>query len=209
MLKRITVSVLVFAFAFAVLLLSTFRAAAVRYEFAGNSIRLDSKVLGDENVNIDYQLPYPGRVLPDSPFWPLKAMRDKAWLWITTNPTRKAELKLLFADKRLGSARVLFEKGKPEEGLTTLTKAEKYLEEAGMQAEENKKNKIDIYDFFHILANASLKHYQEMQEILNLAPEEARPTIIQAQDYPKRVFENSRNALLEKGRKVPENPFDW
>ena len=209
MLKRIIISVLVFTFAFAVLLISTFRVASVKYQFEDKTQKVSAKVLGDEDINIDYQLPYPGKILPDSPLWPLKALRDKVWLWITTNPTRKAELKLLFADKRLGSARILFEKGKPEEGLTTLTKAEKYLEETGWQVEENRKNGNDVYEFLQILAKASLKHYEVMQNIQGIAPEAARPTIIQVQDYPKRVFENSRNALLERGKTYPENPFDW
>ena len=209
MFRKIVVSSLVLAFAFGILLISIFRTASVKYQFNNTGKQINAKVLEGVTELVDYNLPFPGKVLPDSPLWSLKALRDRIWLLVTTNPSRKAELKLLFADKRLGSAIVLFDKEKFEEGLTTLTKAEQYLEEAGWQEEENRKKGIETSDFLQILAKASLKHYEVMQNILTIAPEEAKPTIIQTQDYSKKVFENSRNALLEKGKSAPENPFDW
>ena len=209
MFRKIVVSSLVLAFAFGILLISIFRTASVKYQFNNTGKQINAKVLEGVTELVDYNLPFPGKVLPDSPLWSLKALRDRIWLLVTTNPSRKAELKLLFADKRLGSAIVLFDKEKFEEGLTTLTKAEKYLEEAGWQEEENRKKGIETSDFLQILAKASLKHYEVMQNILTIAPEEARPTIIQTHDYSKKAFENSRNALLEKGKSAPENPFDW
>ncbi len=39
-------------------------------------------------------------------------------------------------------------------------------------------------------------------------PEEAKPIIIQSKDYSQKVFEDARNALLEKGLVPPENPFE-
>lgn len=194
-------------FAFSVLLISVFRVASVRYEFANKA--QEPLILGENESVIDYQLPFPGKVLPDSPFWPLKALRDKIWLWVTTNPTRSSELKLLFADKRLGSSRILFEQGNPEIGLSTLTKAEKYLEESSVKEDENRYAGLDTTEFLIKIAKSSLRHYESMEYILTLAPEEAKPTIIQTQDYAKKVFEKSRNALLEKKITPPENPFNW
>jgi len=209
MFRKVLIAALVLIAAFGILLISVFRTASVKYQFSDTGKQVNARVLGETTEVIDYNLPYPGKVLPDSPLWSVKALRDRVWLWVTTNPTRKAELKLLFADKRLGSSKILFEKGKFEEGLTTLTKAEKYLEEVGWQEEENRKMGIETSGFLEILARASLKHYEVMQNILTIAPEAARPTIIQTQGYSKRVFENSRNALLEKGKSAPENPFAW
>ena len=107
---------------------------------------------------------FPGRVLPDSPFWPIKALRDKVWLWITTNPSREAELKLLFADKRLAMSQLLFEKEDYEVGYSTLTKAEKYLEEAGFAEKEGRKSGMDTSEFLERLATAALYHYQVISE---------------------------------------------
>ena len=212
MLRKLTLVFAVLLFAVGILFTSVLRTAAVKYEFAESSQTVDvsaSSVLGDEEVNIDYFLAYPGKVLPDSPIWPLKALRDRIWLWITTNSSRKAELKLLFADKRISMSKILFEKGKPEIGFSTLTKAEKYLEEAGSSEKKNRGKGVDTSEFLERLARASLKHAEVIDEILEIAPEDARPNIISAKEYSKKVFEESRNALLEKGMEPPENPFDW
>ena len=102
MLRKLSLVFAVLLFAVGILFTSVLRTAAVKYEFSESpltSLVDASSVLGEEEINIDYYLAYPGKVLPDSPFWPLKALRDRIWLWITTNSSRKAELKLLFADK--------------------------------------------------------------------------------------------------------------
>ncbi len=212
MLRKLVVTSSVLIFAFGILFISVFRTAAVKYEFSESpDIVLDGtpQVLGEESIEIDYYLPFPGRVLPDSPIWPLKALRDRVWLWITTNPSRSAELKLLFADKRVAMSKILFEKGKPEIGFATLTKAEKYLEEASIQEQENRKEGNDTSDFLERIAKASLKHAQVMKEIVEIAPEDTKPGVIASGDYAKRAYENAKNALLEQGLEPPENPFDW
>ena len=212
MFRKVAAVSFVLIFAFGILFTSVLRTAAVKYEFSESpDIALDGtpQVLGEESIEIDYYLPFPGKILPDSPIWPLKAIRDRVWLWITTNPSRSAELKLLFADKRVAMSKVLFEKGKPEIGFATLTKAEKYLEEASIQEQENRKEGIDTSDFLERIAKASLKHAQVMEEIMEIAPEDAKPGVIASGDYVKRAYENARNALLEQGLEPPENPFDW
>ncbi|MFV1916923.1 MAG: DUF5667 domain-containing protein [Patescibacteria group bacterium] len=210
MLRRFAIAASVLVFAFAILFTSALRTAAVKYDFAPmTKVAGEAQVLGEETANIDYYLAFPGRVLPDHPIWPLKALRDKVWLWITTNPSRSAELKLLFADKRVSMSKALFDKGKPEVGFSTLTKAEKYLEEASNQEKENREAGIDTGDFLQRIALASLKHFQVMEEIKAIAPEDAQPGIIQTQNYTKKAYEDARNALQGAGASVPENPFDW
>ncbi len=73
---------------------------------------------------VDYFLAYPG-MLPDHPLYFLKMARDRVWLWLTPDPLKKAELLLLFADKRLGAGKALIEGNKIKLGVTTVTKAEK------------------------------------------------------------------------------------
>lgn len=205
--QKIVAVLFVVFFAFAVLILSVLRTAEVKYKFSSsNQI---ARTTYEKSAKIDYYLVSPGRVLPDSPLWPVKAVRDRIWVWITTDPTRKAELYLLLADKRLGASKTLFEEGKPELGFSTLTKAEKYLESASNKERENRGKGIETTEFLQKLAKASLKHFEVMQEIYELAPEEAKPKIVEVEFYPKRVFEDARNALLGKGITPPENPFGW
>lgn len=198
-------SVAIFSVAFLILFISILRSAAVRYEFQGQPRSMQN----GESTEIPYALVYPGEVIPGNPLWGLKALRDRIWLFVTVNDEKKAELLLLFADKRLGAAHQLFIEGESELGYETLTKAEKYLEAAKLQDEENRKNKNDSADFLERLAYASLKHFEVIQEIRVVAPEDADPLLATIQEYPIKTFEYARNGLQEKGRVAPKSPFEW
>lgn len=207
MLLKVLAGLATFVFAFVILFTSILRTAAVKYDF-GN-VAVESSVLANEASVVQYGLANPGKVLPNSPLWFLKALRDRVWFIMTTNPSRKAELKLLFADKRLGSSKVLFEKGDAEVGFSTLTKAEKYLEEAGLIEAENRREGVETREFLERLALVSLKHYEVIEEIIAVAPEEARPKIGEVQSYSKRMYSSARDLLYEKGGTPVENPFKW
>ena len=59
---------------------------------------------------VDYYLPYPG-ILPDSPMYRLKALRDRVVLMLTWDGQAKAKRQLLYADKRINAAIALVEGG--------------------------------------------------------------------------------------------------
>lgn len=198
---------LVLAVGFVILFISVLRTASVKYE-KGSPIgnRENSNA---QSVNIDYDLAYPGPVLPGSPLWTLKASRDKVWLFVTTNDSRKAELLLLFADKRIGAALLLLEMGDVENSIAAATKAEKYLEEAWLQTDENRRKGIKTDEFSKRLINASLRHYEVLLQLESGYPDQLRPVISNSKKYPMYVYEQSRNHLLEDGFDAPENPFKW
>jgi hypothetical protein len=208
MIKRILTLAATLTFAFTVLFVSILRTASVKYDFSGNVSALQNDVLADESVRINYNLAYPGKILPDHPLWTVKALRDRVWLWITTNPTRKAELKLLFADKRLGMSKILFEKGQSGIAFSILTKSEKYLEEAMVQDKLNRETGLADTDFLQTLSLSALKHREVIEQIYLIAPEDALPKIIQMEDYSRRVYEETMHALNENGMDAPDNPFD-
>jgi hypothetical protein len=169
---------------------------------------MDSRVLGDNSV-IDYPLPFPGKVLPDSALWPLKALRDKLWLLLTPTPERKSELVLLFADKRLVMSRMLFEKDKPEIAFSALTKAEKYLESSMQYERKARERGVNTAELLEKLAMSALKHMEEMEEMQKIAPDDAQPEIIRIKEkYAESVYEMVRDSLFEKGLIPPENPFN-
>lgn len=207
MLRKILFSSVVLLFALGILFLSVLRTAAVRYE--SNGVK-STQVLADKNYNIDYQLAYPGKILPDSFLWPLKAVRDKIWLLITTDKSKKVDLQILFADKRLGAAVTLFNNGKNEIALSTLTKAEKYLEEASLSEEslrmggESGSEEVSLR-----LAKAALKHYEVLHDLESKVPDDVQPIIISSEQIPIKTYERARNALLSKGITPPDNPFSW
>ena len=208
MVRRVVVILSAVFLAVAILAISLLKATSANYAFydsLGSSLGQRTQ---ESQININYEFPYPGRILPDHPLWSIKALRDKIWVMLTLNPQRRAELLLLFADKRIASSKILFEKGKPELAFSTLTKAEKYLQEAANLEAENRKQGRDTKSFLTQLSNASLKHRQVINEILMIAPEDARPGIINIENYSRDVYKNSRNVLNSLGAPAPENPFN-
>ncbi len=189
----------------AILVVSVFSSARPKYAFDGPI------VLGTKEVveQIDYQLPYPGSILQDHPLWPVKALRDKFWMLFQTTDKNKIETNILFADKRVWAAKILFERQKPELGYSSLTKAEKYLEEASVVENTARQKDQNTNEILKRLATSSLKHVEISNEILLIAPEDAKPQIIKNQEYAKNVYRNSKKALTEKGIEAYKNPFDW
>lgn len=196
-------SIPAFIFGFAILFISVLRTASVKPDF---SVTATSSYT-ESNI-IPYTLVYPGKILPGSPLWFLKAARDQIWLIVTTNEGRKAELKLLFADKRLAMALSLIEKGDFENGYSTLSKAEKYLEQASIQEMKNREKGMNTSEFLITLSYASLKHQEILRSLVESSSNEVRPFLIKLEDYPKKTYEEAMHALNEKGKQVPKNPFD-
>ena len=128
-------------------------------------------------VKVEYYLPYPG-VLPDSPLYKLKALRDKLQLILTFDEARKIEKDLLFADKRIGAAQVLVEGGKVSLGVTTATKAEKYLESAVTRALKLSAGGRDVKSLLLTLTKAAAKH-QEVVELISAKAAGAEKEVLQ------------------------------
>jgi hypothetical protein len=208
MFRKLLVAIPLILFASLILFISFLRVASVRYEYQGQ-MNKDKVSLSTIDSRVDYSLPFPGGVLPDSPFWFIKVVRDKLWLLITTDTSRRADLQLLFADKRLGSAKILFEKNNPALGVATLEKAERYLDGASESEKQIREKRDDTKDLLDRLTRASLKHYEVMNLMYDSAPDEARPLIIHFEEIPKKVNEDARNAQLEKGLVPYGNPFIW
>jgi len=161
--KNILSIFLTIVFAFGILTTSVLRASA---QTSSENYQIDSLAgeeateegdLTEEEEKVDYFLAYPG-VLPDHFLYPIKMTRDRIWLWLTMDPLKKAELLLLFADKRLGAGKVLIEGNKVDLGVTTFSKAEKYLQRAANQERAANQKGKDTVNLVKKLYNASFKH---------------------------------------------------
>mgnify|MGYP001582946457 FL=1 len=141
-------------FGLAVLLMSVFSVSSPQAAVDADAV----------TIKVEYYLPYPG-VLPDSPLYRLKALRDKLQLAVTFDEVRKAEKELLYADKRIGAALVLVEGGKISLGVSTATKAEKYLESAINRAIRLSSQR-DVKSLLLTLTKATTKH-QEILEMIS------------------------------------------
>lgn len=195
----------VFILAFGILSISVLKSATPRYAFSSPS----PKPLTTETkeINVEYLLAYPGGILPDSPLWSVKAARDRFWYVLTFNPSKKSELALLFADKRLSMSKILFEREKPDLAFSTLTKAEKYLDIAVSEEAKAREKGMDTADLLTKISLASLKHREVIEEILVLAPEDAKPEIIVIENKVKNVYKMTSEVLKSKGIAAPISPF--
>ncbi len=205
MLRKLLLVLTLVSLAFVILFISVFRSAAVQYDFPLQETLIISK---NENP-VEYGFPNPGKVLPDSPWWSIKVIRDQLWLASTSNPEREAELLLLFADKRLVSSIKLLEKGKTELAISTLSKAEKYLERAFLKEEENRKAGREVKEFLTTLATASLKHAEIIDAMSESVTGDLQAALVSSASYPKVIYQGVRVAMAEEGMEPPENPYNW
>lgn len=88
---------------------------------------------------------------------------------------------------------MLVDKGKFDLVVSTTTKAEKYLEMAVNQAYQAEKMGKGDRVFFEKILNASLKHQEMLEEILEKTPEELKSVIEETLGYPK----NANQKILE------------
>ncbi len=146
---------------------------------------------------VDYYLPYPG-ILPDNILYPLKMVRDKILLILTFDSVKKAERLLLFADKRANAAKALIEGGKVELGISTITKGEKYLEQAIAQAEKAKQAGKDTTALYEKLAQATLKHQEVLTGVLVKVPDTAKGAIQDALRYSRQGYETVSRVIEQK-----------
>lgn len=135
-------------------------------------------------MNVQYELPYAG-ILPDNPLYFLKALRDNVIGFFISDPAKKANYDLLMADKRLGAANALLQKGKIDLAITTLSKSGNYFYLAVQQVSVAQKQGEDIGDLLSRLYKASLKHQQLILQMEAKSNEDA-----------KKVLEVSRQRVI-------------
>ena len=145
-------------------------------------------------MEVDYLLAYPG-ILPDHFLYPIKMIRDRIWLFLANDPVKKAETQLLFADKRLVAGQMLVEKGKEEQALTTLTKAEKYLEQAVNQEKQARESGKDTVAFLQRLVLASQKHQELLTNLQKVVSDSAKTAINQILTYSQEAEKAAQQAL--------------
>lgn len=118
-------------------------------------------VIANSQTEIEYQLPYPG-VLPDSPWYFFKVVRDKMTLLFVRNQPERSFYELFLADKKIAAAESLVMKEKFPLAAVTAMKAEEQLKNA---ANYNFKKKSNI-DLLSKLVVSQTKHREILAAIL-------------------------------------------
>jgi hypothetical protein len=140
-----------------------------------------------------YNLPYPG-ILPDNPLYIFKIIRDRAREITTRDYLKKADLYLLFSDKRAAMALALVDNGKDKLAVSTLSKAEKYFEKIPDILKTSKKQGVSpSSDAVNRLKLSNSKHREIAQDLLKKLPQGQDDAINQILNLNDKI-----RALLEK-----------
>lgn len=176
-------------FAFGVLgtsVVSTTAQTATKFKSSTSSQTTSTPTPEATPTPVKYTLVYPG-ILPDNFLYPIKMFRDKILFILTTDPLKKAELSLLYSDKRLGAGKVLIEGGKTPLGLSTLEKGEKYLAKATSEMQSAQKRGEDITTFKEKFNRAAIKHREVLESLKNRIPDESKPILDNLIKYSQAV----------------------
>lgn len=119
--------------------------------------------VASESARNNYQLPYPG-LLPDSPLYFFKTLRDKIEDFLISDPLIKASFDLSNADKRLSTGLALFEKKKYELAESTISKGENYFEEGIKNLEQSRKEGRQIDPSLIVAYDSSARKHKEILE---------------------------------------------
>jgi len=195
-LKKILVISLFLTFGFLVLVVSILRSASLRH--SSNFTPPNSKVDNGQKLSVNYYFASAGSVLPDSPLWGVKVLRDKFWLFLTPGSTRKSELNLLFSDKRLMAAKILTQKGKYDLACSTILKSHNYFVEAVNLEDEARKGGDNTDELLLLLTKASLAHKETIQSLQNAFPDDLKTEFSSIIEYLSEFYDRSSSYLKSK-----------
>lgn len=134
-----------------------------------------------------YNLPYPG-LLPDSPLYITKVFRDRITDFLTRDNLKKAELYLLYSDKRTSMSLVLASKGKSQLAIDTFVKGEKYFLKIPELLRSAKKQGAQApSSFVETLKLSNAKHKELIEELIKILPQGLNQSLTQLSDLNQQV----------------------
>lgn len=123
----------------------------------------ETEELVKEEVN--YQLPYPG-MLPDHPLYGLKLARDNIYDFFIADTLKKAEFKLLMADKRLFMGILLIDKDKKDLSIEVIGEASQYYNDAVLECIKAEEEGEGFQNTKHAIIESGKKHREIIAGLL-------------------------------------------
>jgi len=134
-----------------------------------------------------YNLPYPG-LLPDSPLYLTKIIRDRINDFLTRDNLKKAELYLLNSDKRASMSMALALKGKNKLAIDTFIKGEKYFIKIPDLLRSAKKQGTQApSSFIETLKLSNAKHKEMIEELIKILPQGLNEPLTQLSDLNQQI----------------------
>lgn len=118
-----------------------------------------------------YIMPYPG-ILPDNPLYFIKIIRDRINEFMTRDQVKKAQIYLLYSDKRAAMAMALAKKGKNKLAIDTFSKGEKYfLKIPQLLKSAKEQGSAAPSSFVETAKLANAKHKELIDELIKTFPQ--------------------------------------
>ena len=118
---------------------------------------------------LDYELPYPG-LLPDSPLYAIKSIRDSLVMLVTQGDLEKAKIYLELSDKEIAMADPLAKKGKIKLAVKMITESQESFTKVVSHVEKAEASK-EKTDFISEIKKANLKHREAMETLMKDIPQ--------------------------------------
>lgn len=148
---------------------------------------LESQPVNLTQEKIEYNLPYPG-ILPDHPLYFFKKTRDKLLELTTRDSMKKAELYLLFSDKKIAMAMNLAKNGKDKTAVTSLAEAEQYFSQIPDLVKTSEKQGVSpTSDFLERLKLSNSKHKEVGNSLLRDLPQNFSSEINKSLDLNRKL----------------------
>lgn len=146
-----------------------------------------SPLVKTSQEKVIYNLPYPG-LLPDSPLYLAKIVRDRITDFLTRDNLKKAELYLLYSDKRAVMSLLLAHKGKNQLAIDTFAKGEKYfLKIPNLLKSAKKQGGQTPSNFIETLKLSNAKHKELIEELIKILPQGLNQSLAQLSDLNQQV----------------------
>jgi hypothetical protein len=160
-----------------VTLLLIFFSAVVLLSEKTNYVLAQIEIKGEA---VEYELPFAG-VLPDSPLYYLKTVRDNFWLFFKRDNMKKAEVLILFSDKKTAAAQMLTKKGKWEAGGEIMLGAEQNFKRMVDMVILSKNQGVGADEQFILkMKQSNKKHREVIEDLLESAPDGSRKQLEEA-----------------------------
>jgi hypothetical protein len=151
-----------------------FLAVLVVFSEKSNIVRAQVDIRGD---SVEYTLPFAG-ILPDSPLYYVKTIRDNFWLFFTRDNMKKAEVLLLFSDRKTSAAQLLSKNGKWEKSAEIMLEAESHFKKMTEMVLLSKNQGVSPEDSFVLtLKQSNKKHREVIEELLGNTPQGTRKVL--------------------------------
>lgn len=168
----------------------------VKPSFADHDEEHDATAAAKKTV--EYAMPYPG-LLPDSPFYGLKMLRDRVVEMLISDPLKDAEFELLQSDKRVGAGIYLINKDtkKANLALATISKGEAYFRKALTDAKSAKTQGYPIKTLVAKMHISSRKQQELLTDIAKKIPSSEKA-------YYQQIMKES-NTLVKEAAALDAN----